>query len=197
MSEPLSNSDLYKAIAAFQAEIGVIQNDAVNSAFGKGKQGIANYASLAGIIETIRRPLAKNGLCQMQFVSSGELTVTVLTRVAHTSGQFIESSITVPVAGNNAGSMGSAITYGRRYGLCALLGIANGESEDDGESAGVGPGGARSVELDPQILSQVNECSTVENLNSLFKTLSDRARASHKPLFTARKELLEAKTNAA
>lgn len=59
------------------------------------------------------------------------------TRLIHAeSGQWISSMAVIPLPKNDPQGMGSAITYARRYSLCAMLGIVT--EDDDGESAKIG-----------------------------------------------------------
>jgi hypothetical protein len=50
----------------------------------------------------------------------------------HESGQWIKSKLKMPIEKVTAQSIGSTITYGRRYGLSAITGIA--QYDDDGNS---------------------------------------------------------------
>lgn len=90
------------------------------------------YADLADIIMAVKGPLAANDLA---WTSGTEVNghTALHTRLIHSSGQWIEASYPI-VDGLSAQQMGSAITYGRRYTLCALLGIVA-EDDDDGETA--------------------------------------------------------------
>jgi hypothetical protein len=90
------------------------------------------YATLDAIREAIRKPLSDNGLALVQSVDDGEGQSSVLTTMlGHESGQWISSKLKLMVenAGNQA--RGSAISYGRRYAICSLLGIVS-EDDDDG-----------------------------------------------------------------
>lgn len=127
-------TDLYEAIVAAFAEI---ENVAKDSTADAGSY-VYKYVSLGAIMQTVRGPLAAHGLAIVQApateVVNGGLRVSVTTRLVHTSGQWIEASASVGVAGNApAQAIGSAITYARRYGLTALLGIAS--EDDDGAGA--------------------------------------------------------------
>jgi hypothetical protein len=66
----------------------------------------------------------------VQLVEPGKL----ITRLVHSSGQYFESVYPLPTTAIDPQSMGSAITYARRYSLCPLLGIA-GETDDDAQGA--------------------------------------------------------------
>ena len=61
----------------------------------------------------------------------GEFYVT--TMLLHESGQWIKSKLKMPVEKATAQSIGSTITYGRRYGLSAMVGIS--QYDDDGNAA--------------------------------------------------------------
>ena len=79
--------------------------------------------------------MAKNGLSVIQGNSIGaNNTVIVETILAHESGQWIQSELCMPLAKNDPQGVGSAITYGRRYGLAAIVGIVA-DDDDDGNAA--------------------------------------------------------------
>ena len=53
--------------------------------------------------------------------------------LCHSSGQWIKSSVCMPLKDNyNAQDVGSIMTYGRRYGLSAMVGVA--QYDDDAQS---------------------------------------------------------------
>jgi hypothetical protein len=83
------------------------------------------YASLASVIDAIRKPLADNGLSVVQMVQMDRL----ITRLQHTSGQFLESAYPLP-ATPTPQQFGSALTYARRYSLSAICCISADEDDD-------------------------------------------------------------------
>lgn len=122
--------EIASALATAQSELRPAVKDAVNPHL-KSK-----YANLASVWEAAREPLVKNGLSVVQtFWPAEPNTVTVVTTLMHKSGEWIESPLTLPVGKNDAQGYGSAITYARRYGLSALLGVIADE-DDDGHGAG-------------------------------------------------------------
>lgn len=56
--------------------------------------------------------------------------VTITTRILHASGEWYESAITLRALNSGPQAVGSAITYGRRYLLAAMAGVA--QDDDDG-----------------------------------------------------------------
>jgi hypothetical protein len=125
------------AWVAFQGEItNPIKNRTVTVEHksGGGRHSYS-YAELPDIIDLVRPVLAKHGLGVTQDASSeADGTIAVITRCFHTSGQWVESDPYRLPAGQDAQSAGSAVTYARRYSLCAFLGIAA-DADDDGAKA--------------------------------------------------------------
>lgn len=123
-----SINELATSLAKAQAKIVGALKDSANPFF-KSK-----YADLASVWEATREPLTSNGLSIMQGVSSLEGgAVCVTTRLLHSSGQWAEDTLTLMPKDASPQGMGSAITYGRRYGLAAMTGCA--QIDDDGEAA--------------------------------------------------------------
>jgi hypothetical protein len=122
------NLGIYKALAAFQQECPVIH---------KGAQGHNySYADLPAIFEVINPLLAKHGLGFTQPLQ-GESILTVLFHIE--TGETIESLTTIPVdTGSRMNiyqSMGSGITYYRRYAISSLLGIITDVDLDAGKQS--------------------------------------------------------------
>ena len=92
------------------------------------------YADLPSILDAVRPVLKEHGLAVGQAVISEDSRVGVETRIYHTSGHVERFGPVFLHAGSDAKSAGSAVTYARRYSLCAALGIAADE-DDDGAAA--------------------------------------------------------------
>lgn len=120
---------LLEALSAFQGAVTAPKKTSTNPHF-KSK-----YADLAEVIETIKAPLAANGLSVFQApvgaVEGG--AIRIVTQVSHKSGQWIRTTFSMPVGQTNAQAVGTALSYARRYSLSAALGIA--AEDDDGNEA--------------------------------------------------------------
>lgn len=155
--DPIPHVDRSSAIGQLAAALalaqGVIQHaekDSQNPFFR------SRYADLASVWNACRKPLSDNGLAVIQspstqFVGSPEFEVrptrggdertvvkvitrvTVLTRLFHCSGEWVESVMDTLLPTGDPQSIGSAITYLRRYALSALVGVA--PADDDAEEA--------------------------------------------------------------
>lgn len=92
------------------------------------------YADLGSIIESTKPILAKYGLSVSQMVSGVANEIGVTTLLMHTSGEWLESSVLMPILEqkgiNHAQVAGSIISYLRRYSLAAALGIYSGDDDD-------------------------------------------------------------------
>lgn len=117
------------ALAKAQADMTSAMKSATNAHFRN------TYADLAAVWDAWRAVGPKNGLAIVQpMQTSNERSVTVRTILIHgASGQWIGSTLTMPVSKADAQAVGSAITYARRYALSALVGIA--PEDDDGNAA--------------------------------------------------------------
>lgn len=117
---------LAAALAKAQGEITNAAKSADNPFF-KSK-----YADLGSIMDACRGPLSKYGIAYLQPASSIGKTVIVTTLVAF-EDEWIEDKLILTAAQDSPQAVGSAITYGRRYALAAMIGVAAGD--DDGNAA--------------------------------------------------------------
>ena len=123
----------------------------------------SNYATLNSVMESCRDELLTHGIWLTQLpcpapVELGAGHIGLETRLIHAeSGQWISSMAVIPLPKNDPQGMGSAITYARRYSLCAMLGIVT--EDDDGEGAKIG---SKSTSSQKRALDD----SAIENQNS-------------------------------
>jgi len=126
----VTQSDSIKNIAAAMAK--------VQASIEGAKKGSDNphfkskYADLTECWTACRNALTENGVAVIQGVVSGNMKTTL----THSSGEWI-SDEGIPLCGyqnakNPMQALGSAVTYARRYGLCAMVGIA--PEDDDGNA---------------------------------------------------------------
>lgn len=141
MQKSDSIKSLAEALCKFQASMGAITKDATNPFF-KSK-----YASLSAIIEDTREPLAKQGLSYAQFPSGDGGLETILM---HSSGEWISESFQINPVDHKPQSVGSALSYGRRYALCSILGLQ--VEDDDGNEAS-----KPVVKITPKIVTQTRD----------------------------------------
>lgn len=99
------------------------------SATGQVGQQKYKYATLDQVLDMVNPLLEQNALALVQYVDDDTLRALLV----HESGEKL------PLGGYNLGAIGkhqergSAITYGRRYQLCAIFGIT--QEDDDGAAA--------------------------------------------------------------
>ena len=121
--------EITKALCAFHKDVGKILKEADNP-FYKSK-----YATLSNILRVINKPLTDNGLNIVQMMDDKYGLTTMLS---HTSGEFIKATSIMTPQDNKPQTVGSCVTYHRRYTICAILNL-NIEDDDDGNAAsGVG-----------------------------------------------------------
>lgn len=93
----------------------------------------SKYADLSSVIDAVKQPLLDAGITFHQGIHDAEGGVAVETLLLHTSGEWISSTLRIPAVKQDAQGYGSAITYGRRYGLQAMCGVP--AEDDDGNAA--------------------------------------------------------------
>lgn len=93
----------------------------------------STYADLSQVIQAISQPFADNELSFVQAPGFSESRIVVITRIMHSSGEWIECDTELPPTKNDAQGYGSAITYAKRYGLQAMAGVPS--VDDDGNAA--------------------------------------------------------------
>jgi len=118
---------LTEALCNAQARIEGAKEDATNPFF-KSK-----YADLSSIWRACKKPLCENGLAIFQTIENGGDKIYLVTTLAHTSGQWMRSYMPVIMTKQDPQSVGSAVTYSRRYALSAMVGVC--PADDDAEAA--------------------------------------------------------------
>lgn len=143
---------LAAALAKAQAAMPRAAENATNPFFR------SKYADLGSVWDAAREPLAANGLSVVQFPASGgpvpfairepgqkkgdpdrlvtveTATIGLTTILLHESGEWIGGTVYLPATEEKgrtlAQAAGSIVSYLRRYGLSAVLGIVTGEDND-------------------------------------------------------------------
>lgn len=120
-----SIEEIATALSLAQKEMGAALKDA-DAHHGK-------YADLASVVAAIKEPLSNMGLSYTQFPIVNDDSAGVMTVLMHRSGQWMRSYYTLPLVRRDVHSVGSAITYARRYALQSVAGIP--ADDDDGDKA--------------------------------------------------------------
>jgi hypothetical protein len=125
-SEPAN--EIFAALAKAQADVKRAARDSTNPHFK------SSYSDLGSVLDACGEALSTNNIAVIQMPVNGQgPNVGIVTLLAHSSGQWIESTIYVAPARFDAQGVGSVITYLRRYALAAMARVA--PADDDGEAA--------------------------------------------------------------
>lgn len=149
--------ELAAALAKAQGEIEGAHKDSANPFF-KSK-----YADLASVWEACRVPLSKNGLAIVQLPRADGNAVTMETRLVHSSGQWIEGELTAVAKDEGPQSIGSTVTYLRRYMLQSVTGVA---PEDDDGNAATDPGKAPQRQTRPPQKQQADKIAAEHGMKT-------------------------------
>ena len=135
------NESMSENIGNLAGALAKAQGLMINGAKDKAGYGY-NYLELSGVIDIARKPLSDNELAVHQ---SHELTrqgktgsVVTHTTVMHSSGEWMKSSLELPIHVMKQLTMAQMIgvncTYGRRYALQSLCLIASEDSDASGKT---------------------------------------------------------------
>lgn len=132
----MEHKTLTEALVAFQAELpSVKKGNTAKVASQKGSYSY-QYADLTDITEIAMPLLTKHGLAFTSRPTMTENGFVLAYTLRHTSGGSESGEYPLPDPSHNpAQTIGSAITYARRYSLCAATGIAPGGDDDDAGAA--------------------------------------------------------------
>lgn len=115
-----------KAFIKAQTEMGAAFKNASNPHL-KSK-----YADLGSVMDAAMPALHANGFALMQPAGGDDRGLYVDTVLLHESGEQFSSRVYLVMGKQDMQSLGSAITYARRYGLMGMAGIV--PEDDDGEA---------------------------------------------------------------
>lgn len=93
----------------------------------------SKYADLAECIDACRASLSRNQIAVLQLTIVRGDRAGCITRLVHSSGQWVQCTTLLRPEKDTPQSMGSAFTYARRYALSGLIGLAG--DDDDGHAA--------------------------------------------------------------
>lgn len=132
MSNETGLKNLAAALIKAQLDMDPLHKDAKNPHLN------SKYATLAGVQEVALPTLGKYEIAVMQSVSTDWNETGALVRVGCTlmhapSGEFVTNEIALRPTKSDPQGIGSAITYGRRYLLMTMAGLA--PEDDDGNEA--------------------------------------------------------------
>lgn len=197
-------AQLAEALSKAQASITGAVKDSDNPFFH------SKYADLATVWDACRSALTENKLAVVQsprtsFLSEPVIetvqkagseprnrvkvatTVDLKTTLIHASGEWVSSTVSAMLANADPQSIGSAITYLRRYGLSALVGIA--QVDDDGNAAVSAPT-SEARKATPEQLPSVQPASLL-TLNEDQQTRLKGLMQQHGVKYSAAKKLIE------
>lgn len=121
------------AFARMQAKLPLIS---MNGEIKHNDRLISKYAKFEDINEAVRPILHEFGFGLSFRVKQLDGKIEIIAILSHEEGHSEETSITLPAdtsgAKNAVQSLGSSVSYGKRYTMCALLNISTGGEDNDG-----------------------------------------------------------------
>jgi hypothetical protein len=139
LKRELAAGEFARALADFQTGLPSIHKGRVAKVQSARGSYSYRYADIGDIMRAIAPQLRTCGLAVTFDTRAEGEALIVGCIVHHVAGHSIRAEFPVPVDRaarmNAAQQIGSALTYGRRYALCAALGIVTADEDDDGQAA--------------------------------------------------------------
>jgi hypothetical protein len=124
-------NELAAALSKAQAKLSHVKKDKTARIRMKaGGEYSYNYADLGSTWDAGRAPLTENDLSVSQLPSFDSGWLMLDTILMHSSGQYISSQMRTRADEMDVKSIGSAITYLRRYAFAAIVGLVADEDDD-------------------------------------------------------------------
>lgn len=124
---------LAEALNRAQAQLEPATKNAVNPHLK------SRYADLAACFDAARPALSANGLAITQLPGRrDDGTITLMTVLLHVSGEYLGEEAGVRLGQETPQTVGSAVTYLRRYALSSALGLST-EDDDAHVSSALAP----------------------------------------------------------
>ena len=169
-------SELTKALIGFHKAVDKIEKNA-RANYGK-------FADLANVLSTVTPALHANGLA----ITQTFLDDSLITTLHHESGETLSSSCKLIICDgrNQTQEWGKAVTYQRRFSICAILGVVADMDTDDvpdlPQSNKTTPAQAKPANVKQAVASQafqagqkaIKAAKTLDSLSDLSKRVAER-----------------------
>ena len=169
-------SELTKALIGFHKAVDKIEKNA-RANYGK-------FADLANVLSTVTPALHANGLA----ITQTFLDDSLITTLHHESGETLSSSCKLIICDgrNMTQEWGKAVTYQRRFSICAILGVVADMDTDDvpdlPSSSKTTPAQAKPANVKQAVASQafqagqkaIKAAKTLDSLSDLSKRVAER-----------------------
>ncbi len=137
--------EIAKAIVDIQAKVSPLEKTAENAHFKN------SYVPLSEVMREALRLLSEHRLGITQWPLTRDDKTFLITILMHESGSSIQGEQELLMARKDSQGQGSSMTYARRYGVMAILGLV-GEDDDDGNKAA-----NRQTKPTPEQLSEIKQ----------------------------------------
>jgi hypothetical protein len=160
------------AFAAFQTDLPHVGKGLTATVPTKaGGKYTYDYADLTTITETVLPLLASQGLTWSAAPDVTDSGFVLRYRLAHAAGHSEGGCYPLPDPSRSTPQeVGSAITYARRYALCAITGLAPGGDDDDGQKASAARSTPRAA---PKPTPAVEESDPLEKARADLKRVME------------------------
>lgn len=168
MGAEVTESKLAAALAEFHKNLPDVGKGSVNPAFN------SKYADLADIVKVVLPALGKQGLAWIATPRFTDIGFVLEYELRHTSGESVSGAWPLPdPTKTDQQKLGSAVTYAKRYTLCAVTGVAP-DADDDGNASRTGSAASAPAKRAPAAAKRPSGQERVANASAALRAAPDR-----------------------
>lgn len=190
---------LYQKLAAAYKELSPVIGHNKLASEKTGQRG--DYTSYDAIIAKVQPKLLEHGILirhscghvlQMGEAASKTYWLPVSTYLIDVdTGDVVECTVPVPIVRPDPHGCGSALSYGRRYGLLSSLGFATGDASEDDDAESAMPRNISDEGDDAEIIREIEATKTEAEANKLKATYYKRFQELQPEAYTRVKEAFQ------
>ncbi|BES72209.1 hypothetical protein RE428_32270 [Marinobacter nanhaiticus D15-8W] len=186
------------AMAQLQGELPTISEKGEIKVNGQVR---SKYARFEDINEAVRPVMQKFGFAISFRVKTGDSHICVTGVLVHREGHSEETTIDLPAditgSKNTVQSVGSSVSYGKRYVLQALLNITTSGEDDDGNAGGAYPNDKAQAEINAHLnyaalvrdhfptIAAIKSALADEDFSSAAEAMSEISKVEQERLWKA------------
>lgn len=186
--QQMARQSFFDALRSFQSKCPMIRKTRLVREKGGGKVRY-KFASLDDIVAQVGPLVARHGFSYLWKPHQQDVgKVKAAIEVHHVAGHMESSEFDVPIESsaymNDQQRVASALTFAKRYAFCAAFGIMTGDTDDDGQGAGVvsenGAGAKPVQQKPPQGLPEDAGAADLEKLLKQMTWMPEDTKAMYR-----------------
>ncbi len=169
MNKSETIAKIAEAVSKMQSQIKRSELDGENPYYN------SKYSTLSAVWDACRTPLTDNGLSIIQTAVSPpavEDWISIETTLMHESGEWVSGIMSAKLAKFDPQTVGSCVTYLRRYSLAAICGISPDEDDDGNATIQYEKDNIKTIPVPPDVT--VTEMASDKQIKAIYAIIHSK-----------------------